>query len=291
MYTQAKRCQLPVDRGKEDPRSHLKRIVVAYPGGNTTAIVNDDLTGLDLTTLNARIITSWAKKFPRLPGIEQCCYLTKPRTRDALVRVEMFGGETCINATRAVALLKTEGRSGQGLIEVSGAESPFAYSVKAGAISSVAILLSSSQERVRQICKNDWLVNLDGITHLVRFSGESFETPRKTLEELLKTNSYGISDMAAFGVTVFDEITNNAKFCVWVKKVNTIFDETACGSGTAAIAIATKEKTKRKARVDAIQPSGEVLIAEASESPQGITASSVSGVVTILYEWTLGLLP
>ena len=99
-------------------------MAVAYPSGNTTAIVFDQLLSIERKVLNDSIMRSWKATNPAEPEIEQCCFLTPALSSEAVARVEMFGGEFCGNATRSAAWLVTGGEDYSGLIEVSGAENP-----------------------------------------------------------------------------------------------------------------------------------------------------------------------
>ena len=129
------------------------------------------------------------------------------------------------------------------------------------------------------------LVHLDGITHLVVVDSVS-STPRAILERLLENNQYGISSYPAFGVSCFESNTGKASFCVWVNAVNTIFDETACGSGTSSIGVALAMSQRNSLSQDVIQPSGQVIrtIADFDLSQSKVVSSSIAGSVDVLFD-------
>jgi histidine racemase len=264
----------------------LRRMVVAYPSGNTTALVYDQLLSSDRKLLNDRIMRSWKSAHPDLPEIEQCCFLTLPFNSEAAVRVEMFGGEFCGNATRSAAWVVTEGNDYSGLIEVSGVDKPLKFTVQGGEVT-VEMPLPEGNRRPRVVDEGT-LVELDGISQLVvtDTSHREIKTARQTLSELLASNKYGLAGQPAVGVTYYDSSTGQAEFCVWVNEVATIFDETACGSGTCAVGVAAAARAGGAERLSVTQPSGEVIITDSeydSDLAQ-VTGSSITGQVKILYD-------
>lgn len=78
---------------------------------------------------------------------------------------------------------------------------------------------------------------------------------------------------------------------MWVKAVNTMFDETACGSGTCAIGVAAATTKKQNQKLEVIQPSGESITTEARFNTESgeVIASSIAGKASILYDGELSL--
>src|SRR6266550_474047 len=109
---------------------------------------------------------------------------------------------------------------------------------------------------VRSVAEGE-LVQLDGIAQLVVTNPKEDQTARQLLTSLLNENKYKLNDQPAVGVSYYGRTSGKAQFCVWVKAVDTIFDETACGSGTCAIAVAKAQKEYRTVALDVVQPSGE----------------------------------
>lgn len=260
----------------------IKKLVVAYPSGNTTALVYDPLLHADLKQLNAAILTSWKNQRGE-PEIEQCCFLQPAQDPQAIGRVHMFGGEFCGNATRAGVWVLTEGRDSEGLIEVSGAQRLLEFNVRKGQVSVEMPIPAPFFKPVTE----GTLVFLEGITHLVVAEPKG-KDPRQIWASLRERNTYGCLDSPAFGVTFFDQATQKAKFCVWVKSVGTLFDETACGSGTCAIGLALASQIKNSIRQKVIQPSGD-FIETAIDYRQGKTKAFISGRVKVLYAGELKL--
>ena len=125
--------------------------------------------------------------------------------------------------------------------------------------------------------------------HLVVTEPKNDISPRQLLTSLLQNNKYRLNDQPAVGVTYYDEASGRAEFSVWVKEVNTIFDETACGSGTSAIGIAQLWPNYSSVSLDVIQPSGETISTEAVYQAGARMESYISGTVNVLYDGALKL--
>jgi diaminopimelate epimerase len=314
--------------------------VIAYPSGNTTAIVFDDIFGddwkdsrfrgndsdgrwddseyrgahCDKKALNAALIRSVAALFPDFPEVEQCCAIVAPVHPDAVARVEMFGGEFCGNAARSAvraltmtsdagdvdafddAEMHSEGRGSYaedagthtkctGKIEVSGATTLLGYAVK-NDIVHIEMPLPVSGCSVERVPEGN-VVRLDGISHLVITdrTQQHGGSARSTLKKLLKEDLYGFADEAAAGVCYYDELTTKSRFCVWVRDVETMYDETSCGSGTCAIGAAIAAKRHEDTKLTIIQPSGDPLTVVCNYGQNGlIFGASIEGKVDILYD-------
>lgn len=260
----------------------LKRLAIAFPSGNTTAVVFDQFLSMDRKPLNTKIMNSWKDQQPDQSEVEQCCFVTMPKNKDAMARVEMFGGEFCGNAARSVIAIMTRGENYKGKIEVSGVSLPLDFSVEQGI---VALQMPLPKEaKIVEMVEEGTLVHLDGITHLVIHSTE--KQPREVLESLKKSNRYDFSSYPAFGVSYFNLDTSQSAFCVWVREVGTIFDETACGSGTCAIGAALAIQQQSSIEQDVTQPSGEIIrtIAAYNTATGQIENSSIAGEVKVLYD-------
>ncbi|HUS26608.1 MAG TPA: hypothetical protein VMY99_04660 [Nevskiaceae bacterium] len=271
---------------EREPISRLERVAVAYPSGNTTAIVFGQLPDYDPRTLNGQIMRAWKTRRPDQPEIEQCCIVTQAQDPDAIARVQMLGDEFCGNATRSALRLLAGGQWCTGLVEVSGVDRLLTFNIRNKEVQ-LEMPLPRGGELVRRV-NEGWLVQLDGITQLVT-TPEPGQTPRQLLEGLLRNNAYKLAEQPAVGVSSYDEASKQAAFCVWVKAVDTMFDETACGSGTCAIGVVQAWETGRSAKLDAIQPSGEVIRTEATYGPGAVNGSFIAGGVKVLYDGKLEL--
>lgn len=260
---------------------NINRVAIVYPSGNTTAVIFDRLPHIDRKQLNTQIINTWQQQYPSLPQVEQCCFITPPRSPKALARVEMFGGEFCGNATRSAIWLITKGCNSKGKVEVSGVKKPLAFSVTNNNVS-VEMPLPEDKTLVQEVVEG-LLVQLDGISQLV-VTEKCKQAPRQLLTDLLKRNAYDLFSQPAVGVSYYDRVLGKAEFCVWVKEVDTMFDETACGSGTSAIGVALATRARWSVDLNVIQPSGEAIRTEASYQGGKVAKSFITGKVDILYD-------
>lgn len=257
----------------------IKKLVIAYPSGNTTAVVFDDMRGLDRAKLNASILDTWSVRYRNEPAIEQCCFAVDASGTGAIGKVEMFGGEFCGNATRSVVWLLTNGKNGSGFIEASGCNKPLAYTVDGGVVT--LEMPSASTSEFEQGAK----VQFDGITQLV----VPFKPTPASLQKLINSNR-SLSRCAAVGLSNYNSKSSQAAFSVWVKKVDTIFNETACGSGTAAIGIALAAKSKTNEQLEIMQPSGESIIVTTKVDSKGKPVTTkISGKVRVLFSGEMEL--
>ncbi|MEV0357670.1 GNAT family N-acetyltransferase [Nocardia sp. NPDC050697] len=268
-----------------EPADRLRRVVVAYPGGNATAVVFDQLLGADREDLNTRLIRALGEQYPELPGVEQCCFVTTPdHDPSAIGRMEMFGGEFCGNAARSVIWSIIGDQDYAGSIEVSGVARVLRFEVHAGTVE-LDMPLPSGSSATRSVDEGT-LVELEGITHLVVTGPLSRGrlTPRELLTQLLAQGAYDLNKMPAVGVSYYDPDTSAADFSVWVRDVNTVFDETACGSGTSAIGIALAEAARKDISLNVVQPSGETIATRATYAASGVGSSAIAGPVKVMFD-------
>jgi len=219
--------------------------------------------------LNQKIISS----FPDF-HIEQCGFIlpASDSQSGAIARLEMMGGEFCGNATRSAIALLTNGASTSGLIEVSGTNQLLEWSSDSD---NITVQMPLPKSNLVKVVADGVLVALDGITHLVIQS----EVDPPTGDELtaLADNlmqKYSLKDELAAGISWYNTATNQASFRVYVKAVDTLFDETACGSGTCSIGIAIAHSHGvDTAQMDIIQPSGESIMFSYKSGKAYITGS------------------
>ena len=267
--------------------NNLRRLVIAYPSGNTTAVVYDQMLSKNRKVLNGNIMDSWKRDFPGSPEIEQCCFVTMPKSREAIAKVEMFGGEFCGNATRSVIWLLTNGQDYEGKIEVSGVKRLLEFRVEDGLVS---VEMPLPEEQAVLEVKEGTLVQLDGIAQMVVMD-QNPEPASYLLDRLIKEKLYSLQAQPAVGVSNYDQSTNRAEFNVWVKEVDTVFDETACGSGTCAIGVALATKRKENVYLDVLQPSGEKISITCiwDDALGKVVKAEITGKVNILYDGPFSL--
>lgn len=265
----------------------IRRIAVLYPSGNTTAVVFDDLKNVNRQTLNQSIMSAWKGLTPAMPSIEQCCFIILDPRPGVRAKVDMFGGEFCGNAARVAVWLATNGQDQTGFIEVSGQTSPLRFEVNG---SQVRLVMPLPESRTfTQSVPEGMLVRLTGISQLVVTVPQGSQTPRQLLTDIVQTNRYNLASQPAVGISYYDRSSRTSRFCVWVQAVDTIFDETACGSGTCAIGIAETMRLNRSVAMSIIQPSGETIQTTCVYASGTIVSSDISGEVATLYDGELQL--
>ncbi len=136
-------------------------------------------------------------------------------------------------------------------------------------------------------------MQMDGITQLVVTNPalQVNQTARQLLDKLLRENKYSMALQTCAGVTYFDEASHKSEFCVWIKNVEIIFDQSGSGSGTSAIGIAASLKAGKSTKLKVQQPSGQIMTVETKLSTdlKRIVRSIISGKVSILYDGKLRL--
>lgn len=230
--------------------SKLKRIdsmVICRPNGNDTALIFDqDLIGGDRQLLQEQICKAH-------PNVEQCGFIAKSQYQECVGKLEMFGGEFCGNATRSAVWLLTKGEVSSGYIEVSGVNKPLSFEVLEDENVKIEMPIDTNQN-VEQV-QDGYIVHLEGISHLVvpklPIDDDNFE---KTCKDLM--HKYKLDQLPACGVSFYDFDQNKSRFGVYVKSIDSFFDETACGSGTTAIGI-VNNKLNNQSVSNIIQPTGE----------------------------------
>lgn len=130
------------------------------------------------------------------------------------------------------------------------------------------------------------IVELEGITQVVAALPRSNNTPEELKRigfSILKRLKL-ITPVPATGVMFVSRKDKNIKIdpVVWVRDVKTLFYETACASGTTAVAVLEFLKEgKGRARFSVIQPSGKKLLAQVEKSNLNIQVA-IGGKVKIL---------
>ncbi|MCX6768101.1 MAG: hypothetical protein NTY90_05255 [Candidatus Micrarchaeota archaeon] len=199
----------------------MNNSVFLVAGGNPTALVS----GCPPAKRGAV-----AKKL--LERVEQVGFVCVKNGKPAL---EMMGGELCVNASLAMAARLSHMRRLRGEFYASGVDGLVHYSCK-GNMVSVRMPLKFSK-------KGNYVV----------FKGIGFLVSKKSTGKISRASLARLS--RAYGVPAFGAIyyKKNAIFpVVYVAAVDSLMEETACGSGSIAFCIA-------KGINKVIQPTGEII--------------------------------
>jgi diaminopimelate epimerase len=194
---------------------------------------------------------------------------------DGVVRLQMMGGEFCVNATRSLAAVLVREhhasiREVGGLfkvpIEVSGTEAIHMSEVSATDDYevyevSLEMPLHTGYEEITidyeegQI--NGTLVSFDGITHLV--------VPADNIKSKLDfyhtiVNKLFLPEVEAIGIMFYDDKNSFIEPLVYVRETDTLIWEKGCGSGTAALGIYLTHITGSSVSQSVNQPGGSMTV-------------------------------
>ncbi len=214
------------------------------PGGNITAIVKGSFSKEERITISKAILKSFSE-------IEQVGFWDNPKKGKATARIEMMGGEFCGNGARSLAFVvwREKNLSDTFFIESSGINKELQVSISSN-LSTIKIPISSFS--IQTTANNNPIVILPGICHLItKNKVNNKEEAKKILEEnnLLKEDASGVVAV----INKEEKIMINP--FVWVRDTRTLYEETACASGTLALAY-LKYKNKEGKTFKIEQPSG-----------------------------------
>lgn len=269
------------------------------PGGNPTILMEAEAVPMVLRARAAAEIMD-----PLHLGGEQVGFI---RRTGALPRLDMMGGEFCLNATRAfAALLAREGYWGppgpeepetwSGTVEVSGATEPVAVRtrrtlspVSAREIWTAAARLDlADAPRPTSRTEGALLIRLPGIAHLIleNLSPPSpADLPARCAD--LRTR-FHLDNEEAVGCLWLDTHAGPPFLypVVWVRATQSLCRESACGSGTLACALAMRDRSGGD-RFTIRQPGGDALTVTFEPSPGRSVRAWVDGPVRFVAEGRL----
>ena len=251
------------------------RYVLLDPTGNLTALVLDPVDPGDRAPVTAALMNR----------CEQVGYLTAAKDPRIRARLEMMGGEFCGNASMATAVyLAAEeglkpGEEKAMLLEVSGAEAPVAcraVRLPDGWRGAAEMPLPSGMESRTVLGTELKAVFLPGMVHLI-YEGPSLAAERA--EAILRA-AEGLFPEPAIGLLQWDRAEGRMIPLVRVRASGTQVWETACGSGTAAVAFLEAVRRNASGEIAVAQPGG-VLRAETEWSAGRARRILLSGTVRL----------
>ena len=248
------------------------------PCGNDTALVfTDNFIKDEMVKINNEIMK-------RHTNVEQVGFLDRKNNK-----LIMAGGEFCGNATRCAAYELLNGLIGELYITVNENKK-----VNAGINENFDVYceipLIDNRKFITEIEKGIYLVKLDGITNIVlslEMSNEFLKNKYDTKELLKKyIKKYNLYDNKSVGIMLIEEINNFLKLypTVWVREIDTYFNETACGSGSLAVCAVYANRLKKSQNIDILQPSNEIIKTSILYNNGVFTNPLISGKVRLLYE-------
>lgn len=243
-----------------------KEYIVFAAGGNATAIALVD------AALNRGEYESRGRELMQRTessGVEQAGFLHLEARH-----FEMSGGEFCGNAARSAAMLiaKLSGET-QFDFTMSGYEGSVEASVeiddrKAEVTCTFPNLKTTANAVSLPGGGEGMLVDLGGIVHVL--TREPFVNDRAVYEPRHReiTEALGLSQRSAVGVCWIESVEQGLLMhpVVWVRAIDSFFYETACGSGSIAVAAATHQ-------ADILQPSGQMIRVNITEEGTDLSSS------------------
>jgi histidyl-tRNA synthetase len=298
------------------PFSSATKIMYCYPGGNDTHItVNPTFTREEYGRCDQLIRSKY-------PNLEQGGFLEKPKNSLACAHLQMAGGEFCGNALRSMgALLAADYRGARTLsslvqydrvekegeniripVTISSCDQVLYLAIEPGKGSrnfqvSADIPLPTSATAITSIelSKNDasfhaTKVDMGGIVHILIDEGDlPFNPDRAAYEEYVRdfVVQAGLADRAAVGLIWCSDGPNGTRRIdpvVWVKSVDSCYYESACGSGSMAVAIAESWSKQSDIRLSVSQPSDDVVTCTiiGVVGTEGCTKGQLSGNVGVV---------
>lgn len=232
------------------------------PAGNITALVIGDKYSIEQRKLiNDKIMKIESK-------VEQVGFVSEENSR-----LTMAGGEFCGNATRCATLYYIKKQKNIEL-EINDRV------IKSGIdeCENVWCEIPIEEYKMYKLNKDIYKVLLKGITILVIKNIENYKDLKEKAKEIIKY--YNIDD-AAVGVMFVNKTEEYIKIypIVWVKEIDTLFLENACGSGTIAVTMLESCLTGKNNKYRVMQPSGEFLETEITIKNSLITRAILKGKI------------
>ena len=212
---------------------------IVNPGGNITAIVQ----GKFAKRIKLKITKNISKNNST---IEQVGFWTNAKNKNFDARLEMAGGEFCGNALRSLgAILAFRNKNNLCIVESSGLKIKIKSSTKSSSVSLKLDLLKYENN----------IYSMPGIKYFLSKRIFTKLTAKKVLNKnkLLENKAAGVISYKTIGVNKYE-----INPIVWVKDTTTLYEETACGSGTLALAYMLYKKMGIK-KLNIKQPSGFVF--------------------------------
>ncbi|QQS39510.1 hypothetical protein IPM62_02770 [Candidatus Woesebacteria bacterium] len=240
------------------------------PGGNDTALVTAMVKNVVLKgQINKMIMKA-------NPKVEQVGFVDKKNKV-----LEMAGGEFCGNATRAATYYFLGGKQGVLEIKTSGVKNRLLSGIKGNYEVWTRIPIYKDLKKITKI-EIGYIVPMQGITHVVTEIPIGENIKKQGFDILTSLN---LITKPAAGVIYVSKTKGGLKIdpVIWVRNIETLFYETACASGTAAVGlIQTLKQGKSINDLPILQPSQETISTTVGINKGKFETSTISGQVKIL---------
>lgn len=225
----------------------------------------------------------------RFPSVEQVGFYQRVNSQST--ELQMAGGEFCGNALRSLAYLLLDGKAGETLIKVSGVDQPLKAGVKRVRTAFGQMPILASLDSIQRYTTDIYLVKLLGITHLIVTKSESMSESaiKQKGKQLLKDTHLLYTEPAA-GVMFLSKDYGqfSIKPVVWVRDIKTLFLETACASGTAAVGLWQSWMTQSpETSLSVRQPSNEFISITVSRNRTSFVNAIINGPIHVVMRVTI----
>ena len=247
------------------------------PGGNKTALVK----GNDYSAIQKKLINKMIMEKDKT--VEQVGFLS-----NKINRLEMAGGEFCMNATRCAVYEYYKENKKEINISVSGTNKELICKVLKDNKVEIKLDICKNITDLIEV-KNDIIyVKLDGILiaifddeksrNYIRKLKENEEIAKREIKQLMIKEIQ--TEEKAIGIMFLEKISSKIRInpVVWVKDIDTVFYETACGSGSLGTAIYNYYKNNEE-KLEIIQPSGYSINIDLNTKNEYIENAIISGIV------------
>lgn len=255
------------------------------PAGNDTALVLSDISDQAVKKqINDGVMKIYS-------NVEQVGFVYG---KDYQLTMDMAGDELCVNASRCATYLAMDGNPGDTSIKVSGASELLKSGINNDGEVYIQLPINSESNKVsRDSSSSSWIVQMEGITHYVDFDMDQIkglspeDIKRLALSKIKEKN---LDLFAASGVIFTKKTKEGYRIVpiVYVRNIDTLFLETACGSGTCALgqvlAICNQQPI---IDLPIIQPSGKSINVSVSFKNNSITDVTVKSKVEKLFQGVL----
>ena len=257
------------------------------PAGNDTAFVyKSDYTQEQRKLINDAIMAKHS-------NVEQVGFIDL----EGKPELQMAGGEFCGNATRSAAFIYLDGKKGNLQMIVNSKDL-----INAGVDESgkawCEIPLYDGTDVFTEVEPGIYIIKMNGMVTVVvqEQKARDYLEDRDNLKAIGMDfiQKYNLKYSEAVGIMFCERESGKLKInpIVWVNSIDTLFYETACGSGTTAVCMVEAFLKKQSQEIDILQPSGLVITANITYSENKVVKATISGnVETDGKKYSIEILP
>lgn len=198
--------------------------------------------------------------------------------------LQMAGGEFCGNATRSAASVYLKGKEGNLQMFVNSKDLINAGVDKNGK-AWCEIPLYHGKDVIEEREPGIFIVKMNGMISVVLRPeiAEKYLKNKDTLKSIGMDfiHKYELEFSEAVGIMFCENEKELLKInpIVWVKSIDTLFYETACGSGTTAVSMVEAFLKKQNQIIEVLQPSGMTITASIVYNDGNIAKATILGNV------------